>query len=505
MKLRPYQERVIDELRGGFLAGHIRQILALATGSGKTVVAAHIIKSAVGRGHRCLFIVDRIILINQSVSTFQKMGLQVGVMQGENTLYTPDDDVIVCSIQTLGRRQLPDRIGVIIIDEAHVLHAHHKRLMEKWDLVPVIGLSATPLTKGLAEYFTNLVRGPSVKELTDEGALVSVRAYCPSEEALEKAIESVSTQAGDFKSNELSQAINSKVIVGDIVSTYQAKGEQRQALCFAIDIQHSQAIVEEFLLNGISAAHIDGYMDQDERDHLMEAFRDGKYRILSSVYVLGVGFDYPAVSCAILARPTLSEMLDMQQKGRVLRPADGKEDSILLDHAGNCVRFGLPIHFEVPDLSDEKKSNSRSKRKQKKQVTCIECGYVMEPGQQTCASCGIDRPRAPSEVVTTDGVLVEFGSSESGTRSYTEADKKRWAAGLKWIGLHRRKAPGWPFANYMDRFGSKPRFLFWRITPREPDKEIINWVRHKAILWAKRKNKDGRWQSNINQTKGTTA
>ena len=69
--------------------------------------------------------------------------------------------------------------------------------------------------------------------------------------------------------------------------------------------------------------------------------------------MLGLGFDVPAAACAILARPTLSEMLYRQQVGRVLRPCDGKDDALILDHAGNTLRFGLPQDFTVPDLTEE--------------------------------------------------------------------------------------------------------------------------------------------------------
>jgi superfamily II DNA or RNA helicase len=87
MQLRDYQERVIHELRDGFRAGHRRQILALATGSGKTVVAAHLIRNAAAKGHKSLFVVDRIELVDQAASHLHKIGLKVGIMQGENTAY----------------------------------------------------------------------------------------------------------------------------------------------------------------------------------------------------------------------------------------------------------------------------------------------------------------------------------------------------------------------------------------------------------------------------------
>ena len=349
----------------------------------------------------------------------------------------------------------------------------------------MIGLSATPLAKDLGKHFSNLVRGPSVRELTEMGSLVPVKAYCPSQKMLEQALEGVKIQAGDFADKGLSHALNRKELIGDIVSTYQDKGEGRQALCFAVDIAHSKAITDDFIAHGIPAAHIDGSMKQDERDEILDAFRGGTYRILSSVYVLGVGFDYPAVSCAILARPTLSEMLDMQQKGRVLRPADGKDDAIILDHAGNCVRFGLPEHFEVPELNQEDKPTARKKRKQRKMIICPECSAMIEPGQSVCLSCGIDRPVKRADVGYLDGTLIEYGTVDPESDGYSLEDKVHWYRGFKWYAEQRGFQPGWAFYTYLDKFHEKPSYHWKQLGPEEPETKILNWIKYRNIKQAK--------------------
>ena len=99
MKLRDYQESVVQELREGFRSGHLRQILALATGSGKTVVASHLIGTAASKGHKSLFVVDRIELVDQAAQHLHQMGLSVGILQGENTNYSGADDVVVASMK----------------------------------------------------------------------------------------------------------------------------------------------------------------------------------------------------------------------------------------------------------------------------------------------------------------------------------------------------------------------------------------------------------------------
>lgn len=487
MKLRDYQERVIHELRDGFRSGHMRQILALATGSGKTVVASHLIHNAARKGHKSLFIVDRVELIEQAVTHLDAMGLRVGVLQGENTFYTGKDDAVVASIQTIRARSAP-LSGFVIIDECHLLHRAHIELMHLWNAVPFIGLSATPIRKDLGKYFTNLVRGPSVEQLTMEGALVPVKAFCPSREMLNNALADVSIRKGDFVEKELSQVLNSKKLIGDIVKTWLEKAEGRKTLCFSVDVAHSKSIVEDFIEAGIPAVHVDGYMQQSERDEIIQAFRDGVYIILSSVNVLGIGFDVPEVGCGILARPTLSEALDMQQKGRLIRPWNGKENAIILDHAGNCVRFGLPIHFSVPDLHDEDRQTAVHKRSQKKMATCQDCGALLEPSQENCPDCGSIRPIRKGDVEhLQEANLIGYGSNDSGSHEPTDEDRKRWYQGFKWYTETRGKKSGYAFFLFQDKFKSKPPFLWASLPSVEADPDVMRWIKYRNIRYAKRR------------------
>ena len=277
-----------------------------------------------------LFIVDRIELCGQAAETFNDMGLSVGILRGDATSYTQADEIIVASIQTIRSRSAPDWMDFAIIDECHILHSEHIRLMEAWSDKAFIGLSATPLRKGLGKYFTHLVRGPSIRELTEPGFLVKVRAYAPQADAILSALDGVScgtTTAGfDYKDAELGAAMNRKELVGDIVKTWQEKGEDRPTLCFAVNIAHSKSIRDDFIAAGVNAAHLDAYTDPSARREIIAGFKAGEIKLLTSVNVLGTGFNVPDAACLILARPTLSEALHIQQCGRGIRTATGKTD-----------------------------------------------------------------------------------------------------------------------------------------------------------------------------------
>ena len=141
IELYPFQQDLLNALRAGYAAGHRCQLCALATGGGKTVVASHAIHAAAQKGRTSMFIVDRIELVGQAARTLTDIGLKVGTFQGDNTFLHDDDEVVVASIQTIKARSAPPA-GFVIIDESHILHKAHIDLMNRWDLVPFIGLSA---------------------------------------------------------------------------------------------------------------------------------------------------------------------------------------------------------------------------------------------------------------------------------------------------------------------------------------------------------------------------
>jgi superfamily II DNA or RNA helicase len=481
-ELRKYQQNVIDELHREMDAGHSRIVLGLATGAGKTVVAAHIAREAANNGKRVLFIVHLKTLVPQAVRHFADMGLRVGILRGEDTDYSAGDDIIVASIQTIRARSAPSWVELVIVDECHVLHQEHVRLMSEWRSTPFIGLTATPMRKDLGQHFTALIRGPSIKELTSEGSLVPAGGWAPGSDRAMEVLDSVAVTAGDFKESELRRVMSMKDIVGDPVETYLKRGEGRQAIFFAVDKAHSRETAERFNAHGTVAAHIEDKTPDDERREIFAAYRTGAIRILCSVGVLSVGFDMPQASCVILGRPTLSEMLHIQQIGRGLRPDIGKEDCLVLDHAGNTIRFGLPHHFEIPDLTAFDNETSRTKKKKRTLAACQVCGYILEAGEMTCPKCGTDRPSRFSGANILEGDLVAYGAMNDGR---VEADPLHWYRGLRRIAEERGYSQGWTANKFREKFGRFQPWSWNRMESEEPGAEIRRWVKSRQIAWAK--------------------
>jgi superfamily II DNA or RNA helicase len=485
-ELREYQTRIIQQARNTIASGCKRFILGLPTGAGKTIIALGIVRAAKEKGNQVLFVADRLQLVTQAKDTFERAGLSVGIIQAENTGWLKSDDVVVASVQTLNNREIPTTTRLVIIDECHVLHKPHIRMLDGLRHVPIIGLSATPMRKGLGRFFDTLVRGPCIRTLIEAGWLVPAKAFAPNQTEMRELLQSVKVKAGDYSEKQLERELNQKVIIADVVKTWKQRGENRQTIVFGVTKAHCRELADYFLAEGVPAAVLVDSTSETERAELLERFAACELRVLVSVAVLSVGFDSPVASCVVLARPTLSEIVHIQQVGRVLRPYEGKTEALILDHSGNTLRFGLPQDFEMPDLDCRKYRAAASKRKKvDKLQTCRECDAVVPNDAPYCPSCGTDRPRRRADVIYADAELVEFGSERSGKPLYsTEFKREAYQAFMALSeeqGHHRRRA----FYVYRDWFGEEPPYDWGKLPSLPPTPEQRNRYKHYQIKRAK--------------------
>ena len=487
MKARRYQNSVIREVLNNYRNGIRTQMVFAATGSGKTFIASKLIKRLTGIDIKSVFIVPKIELVDQAVRHLESFGLSVGVMQAENTLWHPGNHVVVASIQTIRSRGMRFDARVIFIDEAHRLHQQHIDLMNELSKLPVIGLSATPLRDGLGKYFQTLVKAPSINELTNAGHLVPVKAFARTDAKIHEILQQVKVKQGDFANQDLSKTMNSKTLVGDIVSTWQKQAEGRPTLCFACDIAHSKQIVDDFRHEGIHAMHLDAYTPPDKRYQIVQQFREGFIDMLSSVNVLAEGFDAPLASCGILARPTLSRSLYIQQVGRLLRPAEGKTEALILDHAGNIARFGMPDQFDVHSLDDAEMQKRKVTKKDREMAACNDCGYINEPGYHVCPNCGFERIPKRAVVDFLDGELVEVGDTNQPVESWNADQRQAFYRELMFIQHERGYSPKHPAATFKSRFNRWPPWSWSNLTPVPPTEATLRYDTSQRIRWSKRR------------------
>lgn len=434
--LREYQNTIREEARA-LMRKHTKSMLIQSpTGSGKTILIAHMLKTAESKGMSAWFIVHRRELIKQSVLAFNDVNVCHGVIA--NKWYAQPHRLIqIASIQTLIRRyEKHGKPNLIIYDECHHCAAGSwSKLYDSFPDAYHIGLSATPIRldgTGLKQWFSAMINGPSVRWLIDSGFLVDYKLYAPSKLNL----SNVHTRMGDFITSELSAIVDKPTITGDAIKHYQKHCGGRRAVVFCVSIQHSKHVVAQFNRSGIIAKHVDGETNIEERDRAIDDFTLGRIKILSNVDLFGEGFDLPALEAVILLRPTKSLGLYLQQVGRALRPSPGKRYAIILDHAGNCERHGLPDDDREWSLEGRKNSKKGSENEIKIK-TCPKCYGVQAPGKKACMSCGHIFEGNPREVDHVEGDLVEIDPNELRKRRKQEQGRLKTEEELVELGRQR--------------------------------------------------------------------
>lgn len=385
MQLREYQVNSINTIRELMKSGLRKILLQSPTGSGKTLLTASMLKTASSKGFSSLFIVHRRELINQTINTFKKIGLHHGVIasgyyQSKRTL------VNIASVQTLGRRlNRINKPNLIIWDESHRIAARtYTEIYKKFEDSFHIGLTATPARldgKGLGDYYNHIVNGPTVQWLIDNCYLSKYKLYAPHT----VNVDGVHKRMGDYVQSELSSIVDKPTITGDAIKEYQRLANGKRAIVRGVSIKHSQHIAEQFNKAGIPALHVDGTTPETQRDEAMESFKRGDTLILSNVDLFSEGVDVPSVECVIDLRPTTSLILWLQFCGRALRPSPGKEHAIIIDHAGNCMRHGLPCDERTWKLEGREKNKDKDTGQKVK--LCPECFYCMQSWRKECPGC----------------------------------------------------------------------------------------------------------------------
>lgn len=409
MILRPDQQALVASVRAS-LRTHQSVLMQAPTGFGKTCVITHMLQNVHAKGKRAIFTVHRQELLDQTVATFKRFSLPHGIIAAG---YTPHlmEPIQVASIDTLRSRITSGRVipacDLFAIDEGHHAVSRSWRLVR--DYFPnakVVLASATPERldgKGLRSVCEDMVCGPTVASLIEAGHLSRYRAFAPST----PDTSGLHTKMGDYVKGEVAELMDRPKLTGDAVQHYLRLARGKRAIVFCISVEHSKHVVEQFKSAGVLAWHIDGTTDRGERRQSAAAFARGEIQVLSNVELISEGYDCPDAEVCIMLRPTKSLAMYLQQVGRVLRPAQGKT-ALLLDHAGNIARHGLP------DDPREWSLDGRDKRDRKQDEAaamavrqCPKCYHCHRPADK-CPACGWSYEAKARQVDEVDGTLEEI-------------------------------------------------------------------------------------------------
>ena len=484
---RPFQRSAQTALRQGFRDGHKNQVLMAPTGSGKTLAAMMLINDAMEKGKRCLFVADRITLIDQTSEVADSVGLNNhGIIQANHWRTNYGHPLQIASAQTLARRQWPDA-DLIVVDECHSQIGdtiQHLRATS----AAVIGLSATPFAKGLGQTYSNLINAATMAELVGQGILVPMRVLTCTPANMEGA----ETSGGEW--TERAAAERGMQIVGDVVSEWLEHAGNRKTIVFGATIAHCEELCRQFVSAGVMAAVFTADTKPAERQEILADYKkpDSKLRVLISVEALAKGFDVRDVSCVVDCRPLRKSLSTaIQMWGRCLRasPETGKTDALLLDHSGNISRFKRDfedIYFNglsALDNGEKLDKKVREEPSDDEKKGCPQCGH--KPFFKRCMSCGF-------EIVKESGIVHQSGEMREimiGKQKAADSARHLWQQACAYARAYSdpSKQQGRAFHIFKDIAGYEPP-RGWRIetTPGvEISRAVANKIKANNIRYAK--------------------
>lgn len=397
IKLRPYQLESITELRQGFAKKYDRQILALTTGAGKTVIFSEMVRLAYERETITLVLTDRIELFKQTFGALARHGMKIQELNAKQhkDTFSPAEIVTVAMVETMSRRDLTDyKPQLIIIDEAH--KGNFTKVLEKYPLAKVIGVTATPVGKHIPKYYENIIQPIDTPELIELGFLSPCKAY-----QMVDDFSDLKESHGDYTDKSLFDHFDKKKLYSGVVDQWQKLTPGQKTLVFNVNIKHTEEMNRQFNEAGVRSECVTSKTPKDERDRILAAFSEGLFPVLNNCGILTTGYDEPSITCVIMNRKTKSLPLWLQCCGRGSRIFPNKTHFTVLD-------FGM--NHDVHGLWEEPRNwTLKQKRKSKKQAApvkeCPTCEAMLFASARVCRYCGHEFPVSEGEL--SEGVMIE--------------------------------------------------------------------------------------------------
>ncbi|MFA5247924.1 MAG: DEAD/DEAH box helicase [Candidatus Paceibacterota bacterium] len=410
--LRDYQNEAVQAVWNYWESGNGRNALIVSpTGSGKSIILAEMIKRLCldSSDIKILVITDTRELISQDYKSIKNHypECNIGIYSAGLREKSVKPTVICCGIQSMYNKAYDfGRVDVVIIDEAHLVSPKSTTRFQKFFTqlrvssphFVVVGLTATPfrlsdgmLNEGDDALFEDIVYVCDMKRLIKEGYLVNVI----SKGGLAKIdLKGVRVQAGDYNSKDLAYAADSKILVEKAVNEIVEYGKDRKCwLIFTSGIKHSEHVAEELKKHKIDCEIVTGDTPSEERNKIVEKYRNGKLRCLINVGIYTKGLDVPAIDLVALLTSTKSTGRYIQMVGRSMRPSPttNKANAILLDFGNNCIEHGPidsidPVKIHGKDIFGKPPAKPPMRE-------CERCHCIHHARLSVCPGCGFVYPK----------------------------------------------------------------------------------------------------------------
>jgi len=343
LELRSYQKEALERLAQMRLEGKSIALLPHATGTGKTIIS---IIDAKLIGGRTLYIAHRKDLLKQTYRKFKELWPEVecGFFMGDEQNLTAH--VVIGSIQSVsGQLQKFGKkdFQYLIIDEAHHAAARtYRRILSYFEPDFILGLTATPEradNQSILELFRESAHRLTLREAIEQGDLVPIRCV--------RVLTNVDLKKIRFNEVQYNQKdIETTIMIPArdrlIVKTYLDHAPGKRAVNFCVNIKHGENLAALYRENSVKADSVSGRLSQSERDRILKDFKMGNIDVLCACDILNEGWDCPEIEVLLMARPTLSKVVYLQQLGRGTRKSPGKEHLLVFDFVDNATRYNAP-------------------------------------------------------------------------------------------------------------------------------------------------------------------
>lgn len=450
IKLFDDQAELISDVRSELSNGARSVLIQAGTGSGKTIVASTIVKSAYDKGNKVLFVVPRIDLVRQTCNTFTNFDIPHGfIVSGRR--YDPKELVHIASKDTLIRR-LKDTndYKLVIIDECHYGGSGLNDIVQYYKPnATLLGLSASPWDMaghGMKHQYDTMVCGKSIRWLIDNKRLSDYKAYAPSHVDL----SNIGLIGGDFNQKQLAEKMEADVLLmGDTVNHYKEHAMGKRGVTFCVRRKHSEMMAKAYRDAGVMAVHMDGETPDEVRVKIAKAFAKREIQVICNCELLTFGYDLASISesnaCVEAmsdCQPTKSLSKQLQKWGRNLR-YDGTQH-VFFDHANNFETHGLPCDEREWTLEPREK-RKRAMTDQERNIAvrqCSQCYCVHKPAP-ICPDCGFVYPIQERVVEEVDVKLNEIEVANHKKKLRKEQGMARTYEDLERIAKERGYKPYW--------------------------------------------------------------
>lgn len=423
--LRPDQFQLKSEIYDSWNSGNRNVLAVLPTGGGKSIIVSDIVRDGDIAGMMQAVIAHRTELVSQMSGHIARRGIKHRIIAPKavvsqviadhrrefgQSFVNPNALCSVAAVDTVNARadQLKSwaaQVSRWITDEAHHVLFENKwgRACNLFERAYGLGVTATPQRAdgmGLGRHadgvFDDMRLGPDMRWLIDNGALTDYEIAIPDSDFY--IDDDDLAPSGDWSTKKMREASKRSHIVGDVVAEYVRRAIGKRAICFATDVETANEIAQRFKNSGIPAAAVSAETPAEVRADFIRRFRDGQIWILVNVDLFGEGFDVPACEVVIMARPTASLAVYLQQFGRALRTMAGKAYGLIIDHVSNWKRHHFPDRPRSWTLDRREKRSKQKKDPELVELTaCRNCSKPYEIVHAKCPHCGHAPELTPAE------------------------------------------------------------------------------------------------------------